>query len=85
MPISKDSNQVINDKSKLEKRIKWLRLTFYINIFLVVFYLGLIIFKSTDNSHKLMYWVQCVLWTSISIVYWFEFKKAKVKIQENKE
>ena len=74
-----------NEKSKEIKRIKLLRILFFINIFLIILSLGQIIFTTPDNFHKVMNWVLLIIWTSTSIIYWFEFKKAKVKFQENQE
>ena len=73
------------EKAKEIKRIKLLRILFFINIFLVVLSLGQIIFTTPDNFHKVMNWVLLIIWTSTSIIYWYEFKKAKVKFQENQE
>ncbi len=73
------------EKSKEIKRIKLLRTTFLINIFLVIFSLGQIIFTTPDNFHKVINWVLFIILTNTSIVYWLEFKKPKVKFQENKE
>ena len=72
-------------KMKEKKRIKLLRITFFINIFMVVLSLGQIIFTTPENFHKVMNWVLLIIWTSTSIIYWLEFKKAKMKFQENLE
>lgn len=72
---------MINDKSQLEKRIKYLRISHISSIVLIFISIAQIIFEPRDGF--ISYWFVLILWMSLSIVSWFDLKKAKNKLKEN--
>ena len=71
----------MNDKSKLEKRLKWLQIYIALGIILVISHLMQLIFYTQDNFRIFMNGLQSILFMIITINYWFQFKKAKEQLQ----
>lgn len=71
------------NKLQLEKRIKYLRIWHICSVTLVFISIAQIIFESRDSF--ISYWFVLILWTFVSILTWFELKKAKEQLQEKSE
>lgn len=69
-----------NNKSQQEKRIKYLRIRHIGSVILVFISIAQIIFEPPDSF--ISYWFVLTLWTFLSILSWFELKKAKNKLNE---
>ena len=72
-----------NNKVKLDKRIKWLRITLFAGVFLVISHLIQLIFYSEDNFRIFMNGSQFILFTIFTISSWYQIKQTRKKLPES--
>ena len=72
-----------NNKSSLQKRIKWLRILLVAGIFLVIANLVQLIFYSEENFRIFMNGLQFILVTALTISFWFQLKNARKSLQQS--
>ena len=71
-----------NERTKIEKRIKWLRLSHFAGIILILLLLGQLIYYFGENFKTFMNGLQLILWTIFTISNWSQYKKVKQQLQE---
>ena len=72
-----------NNKSSLQKRIKWLRILLVAGIFIVIANLVQLIFYSEENFRIFMNGLQFILVTALTISFWFQLKNARKSLQQS--
>ena len=73
------------NKSKLEKRIKLVRIGFILNVLLVLFVLWQFFFEEPGNFKKPTHWIVLMLWTIVSILNWFQLKELKKQLKKESQ
>lgn len=66
---------------KPKKIIKLLRKGFIVSVIVVLIAVAQVIFESRDIFGKVSNWFILIMWIPIPIINWFQYKKAKEKLQ----
>ncbi len=70
-----------DEKPKVMKRIKLLRIGFIVSIITVIIGVCQVIFESPDVFGKVLHWFILIIWIPLPIINWFEYKKAKAQLE----
>ena len=71
-----------DNKFQLEKRLKWVHVSLFAGVLLILLLLGQLIYYFGENFKTFMNGLQLILWTIFTVSNWFQFKQIKLQLQE---